>query len=431
MEITLDIVRDILRRSLGKDSFVASFITGVVEDPDCPTACISAEGHLRYGPAFVAQYVETTHDLFCLIMHELMHPLFGHFVHGDGELENLGADLVINAAITHLFAGPSRDGALFRKVYPPQGLGGLLRPGSRMADSRYSRLYGAFYYARKGKDASLSTGETITALKVLAPRAEAKALLLLGSHGKPEQGKAGGKLPAEMLDKLARALQTGLHWHRSRDAGYHEALFDAFIDVLRSHLSFKRLLLELFTTRRKMDRFRTHTMHHRLTVSPIPLRPSKRDLVLLAAGMPPLHYHQRVQSKTFHEEGLAVYLDVSGSVDAYLPEIIGLLQRFRTELLTIFLFSNAVTEVPFATLLKGGVRTTYGTDFDCVARSMLDKGLDKAVVLTDGYASMQPKLQEELRERKVQVLTVLFGGKEDCPEFAPLGDVVLLEDAVA
>ena len=131
---------------------------------------------------------------------------------------------------------------------------------------------------------------------------------------------------------------------------------------------------------------------------------------------------------TTKEHGLVVYLDVSGIVNEHLPKIIGVLSSLKAELTSIFLFSNKVVEVPFKTLLAGRVQTTYGTDFDCIADSILERDFDKAVILTDGYASLDKEKQEEMKKRKVQTLTMLFGGKTDCEEFAPWGDVVQLED---
>jgi hypothetical protein len=95
---------------------------------------------------------------------------------------------------------------------------------------------------------------------------------------------------------------------------------------------------------------------------------------------------------------------------------------------TIFLFSNKVVEIPFARLLSGRVQTTYGTDFDCIADSILERAFDKAVILTDGYAELAAERQAQLKKQKLQALTILFGDKTDCDEFAPFGDVVQLED---
>ena len=90
--------------------------------------------------------------------------------------------------------------------------------------------------------------------------------------------------------------------------------------------------------------------------------------------------------------------------------------------------SGKVVEVPFKTLLAGKVQTTYGTDFDCIAEHALATRLDKAVILTDGYASMTEENQEQLKARAFRALTVLVGGRKDSPEFEALGDVVQLED---
>jgi len=38
---------------------------------------------------------------------------------------------------------------------------------------------------------------------------------------------------------------------------------------------------------------------------------------------------------------------------------------------------------------------------------------------------------EELKRCKLRALTVLFGGKQDCPEFGPFGDVIILEEVTA
>ena len=129
--------------------------------------------------------------------------------------------------------------------------------------------------------------------------------------------------------------------------GYNSFLHDFFIELLRSHMTIKRVLLQDFATRRKLDRFKQSVQQPRVGVSPIPISPSKRDFVLLSAGVPPFHYHNRIQRPSQEEQGLAIYLDVSGSVNAHLPEIIGVLEKLKSDLTTIFLFSKKVIEVPW------------------------------------------------------------------------------------
>ena len=443
MEITLQTVRETLRNAFGRDSFVAAFIKQVNADDACPTAGIDAQGVMRYNPSFIEQYVTSPADLFTVVTHELMHPMFGHFVHGGGQLENIGADMVINATISLLFAQRSGNGGLFKRFYKPIGLEGLLRPGSDMYQSRYARLYTSFYEGTTS--ANLSTGEVIQTLKVLTPRVEIPAITLIGNHEFgdctkrseaktglspqfPQERKPVPAFPSDTLSRIAEDLKHIAQHPGGYGAGYGQGLYDFFLEVLKTHMGLKRALLDRFTTRQKVDRFRRMVTHPRIGVSPIPIRPSKRDFVLLAAGVPPFHYHNHAQREATQERGLAVYLDVSGSVNQHLPEIIGLLRSLKAELKTIYLFSNKVVEVPFRTLLTGHVQTTYGTDFNCIAEHILANRFDKAVILTDGYASMTEENQEQLKARAFRALTVLFGGKTESPELMKLGDVVQLDE---
>ena len=121
---------------------------------------------------------------------------------------------------------------------------------------------------------------------------------------------------------------------------------------------------------------------------------------------------------------------VSGSVNRYLPKIVSLLRCLENELKSIFLFSTEVVEVPFKTLLAGRVQTTYGTDFDCIAEHITGRRFDKAVILTDGFASMNDENQTRLKADGVCTLTVLFGGNDVCPDLAGTGSVVELEDVI-
>ncbi|NUM55785.1 MAG: hypothetical protein HUU46_19260 [Candidatus Hydrogenedentes bacterium] len=434
MRITLELVRTTLRRVLGRDSFVASFITHVDESAICPTACITKDGRLQISPEFVSKHVMSEQDLVCILLHELMHPMFGHFVYGPGELENVGADMVINATITHVFAEASDNGALFRRFYKPRGIEGLLRPGSQMYESRYADLYESFYLPHSHAGDTLSTGEVIQTLKILTPTIQTNAIVLLGGHGKLS-GKDNGTgsldgLSAEVLCDIAGDLKKASKRNRGQRAGINEALYDLFLEVLKGHLSIKRVLLAKFATKQKVDNFKTFGQRIRTATSPIPLNLSKRDLVLLSAGIVPFHFHNHSPAKTTQQQGLAVYLDVSGSVNEHLPRIIGLLQGLKHDLKSIYLFSNKVVEVPFQTLLNGKLQTTYGTDFNCIAASILERGHDKAVILTDGYAALSDDRSKQLQQARTRTLTVLFGGKEDCPEFALTGDVVQLEDIV-
>ena len=125
-----------------------------------------------------------------------------------------------------------------------------------------------------------------------------------------------------------------------------------------------------------------------------------------------------------------MFLDVSGSVNKHIPKIVGILCNMK-EMRSIYLFSNQVIETCFKELVeKGKVNTTYGTDFDCVAHKILEDDFEKAVVITDGMASMNEENSEALKEKHVKILTVLYGGGKSCDTFKPFGPVIQLDESV-
>ena len=422
MKITLELVRQILRELLGFESFTARFITKTVEDKDNPSASITREGTLSYNPEFVKKYVQSKKDLFSLLFHEILHPLFCHFIYGMGKLENVAADAIINAVVSLIYENESDRGNLFRRVYPPEGLAGILRPGSNLEGSPHEGIYEALY-SRGGS--KMTTGELIQTLKILSQGENLEAMMLLGNHYKA--GNKKEKIPKEILQRIALEIRRNLP-RNDNYPGYGKNLLETFLEVVKTNLSLKEVLLQKFFVKRKIDRFKESFQTKRRISSPFPLYPSKRDLTLLASGIYPGYFHNQISKDNFKEKGLAIYLDVSGSVTDYLPQIIGILKGFEKRLERIFLFSNKVVEVSFSSLLQGEIETTYGTDFDCVACSICERNFDKAVVVTDGYASLAKEWKEKLRKQEVNILTILFDGKESCDDLASFGEVVLLEE---
>lgn len=427
MRMTLEIIRAVLRRTFGRESVSASFISRLEDDSSIATACINAQGEVRYNPSFVEAHIRSSADLFSLIMHELMHPLFGHFIYsGRHPLEAIGADMVINAVISVLFADDSNNGALFRCLYPDSGLAGLLRPNSRMHQSRYAGLYWSFY---GDNPRGLCTGEAIQSLKILTPDHDTETMMLLGNH---EEENISGSYTTdrEVLARIAGELRDSVSAQSGVRRRSGRSLENLFIAILKTHMGLKMTLLQRYSTQRKVDRFVCLHNQRGLATSPVPLQPSRREVTLLAADIPLLHYRSPVTRRTMRHRGLAVYLDVSGSVNKHLPRIMGLLQGLRRSITSIFLFSNQVIEVPFDALLAGRVQTTYGTDFDCVAESLMERRLDQAIVLTDGHAELEEVNRHHLIQRHVRLLTILFGGETNCVELAPFGDVLQLDDVV-
>jgi len=341
---------------------------------------------------FVKAKVKSREDVFSLVMHELMHPLFNHYIYSAGALTNIACDAVINASIGRFFPAHSDVGRLFTRCYADRGIEAILRPGCQnVREGRFEGIYTNLYGSHVRQTDRLTTGELIQTLKVLCEPVKVGAILLIGSHGECERKGAspGGdiELPQEILEKLAGEIEKAV---KSSDAaGHGETLFGMLLQILKTHLSMRRKLLKKFLTERAVGKFLEQNRSARRITSPVMLTPSKRDLVLLASGVWPVLFHNRAYSETKSRgRGLAVYLDVSGSVHDDLPRILGVLGNMQSDIEKVFTFSNDIVETSLKALAKGeGIRTTYGTDFDCVVASILERGYPKAVVITDGLAS--------------------------------------------
>lgn len=425
MQIDLRQIRNILKNKLGFNSFISTFIKSVTPKA-VGTACIDKDGNMYYDQKFVEKYITTPEDLFSMIMHELMHPLFAHYRYGGGDIANIACDAIINAAITTLFTYQSNRGALFKKLYKSEGFEILLRPGCDEVINRFSRLYKNLYNPpSKGE---LTTGGVILSLKVLLDTINVRAILLLGNHGASfiDRENTLDKLPADILERIAGEI--GEQISKSKQAGYSDQLSDLIMNVIKSCYTLKKEMLRNFVTRNKVDKFKEFGRRDMRRCSPIPLSPSKGDIVKLAAGLYPMYFHNRFQKETSKDRGIAIYLDVSGSVNEYLPDIIGVLNSFRNEITTIFQFSNKVVETTFKSLLKGEIKTTYGTDFNCIAESILDRDFEKAVVITDGYATLSIESEQKLKDAGIRILTILFDDADSCLDLEPFGPAIKLED---
>ena len=415
--ITLKMIRQMMTRELGADSFVAGIIASVEADPSIQTACINAEGHMKYSPKFVSEQVRTEQDLFCLVFHETLHPAFGHFIYKRDEVSNLACDAIINALISQFYAKASGGGSLFERFYDDYGLESILRPGSRHQNSRYSYLY-QHLYPKWTCSSELSAGEIIQTLKMLVP-AQSSQPTLIGSHGASQ-----GAWKSEVLQGIANEVATHIQENSSCGAGAFSSLRKMIIEIMKAKRSMREELLLNYSTRKRLDGFFCTEHGQRRTTSPFPINPSRRDMVLLSADVWPGFFRNRQPEMKKKREGVAVFLDVSGSVNQVLPEIVGLLVRYRRNIRSVFQFSNAVSEISMEDLMCGHVQTTYGTDFNCIARTILEKEFERAVIITDGYAAMKQTNQTALHEAGVRLLTILFGIHNSGKALEPFGEVM-------
>jgi hypothetical protein len=380
---------------------------------------------LKVNLGFLREHCTTEDHVKAVICHEFLHVLLRH-TEEPRELtpaRHLAFDAVINAIIHRQF-GSAYSSMMARYYADVPGLLRLLRPMSDAERThcnarrgrpmpQWVRAWEGLYEGRLvaddlealaedlSREASepasglLGAGRRIDPFRLDGgPIPEPDAGHLLGNHD--ELGGGDGEL-AEALGQAMREMNGGGIWRdpKSRGVGAHsyEALFTAAdgplwrwkretLAVLRRHLVPDRHS----RTRRDAPR------DYRIPV----LSVSDRRAFLRAQWSPYLPEAAWEGTQTLREGTAQVYLDVSGSMTAEMPLIVGLLAQFPRHIRRPFwAFSDRV--VP-ATILNGQLRavTSGGTSMACVIEHLARTRPAAAVVVTDGY--IEP-LGENLLQR--------------------------------
>jgi hypothetical protein len=163
--------------------------------------------------------------------------------------------------------------------------------------------------------------------------------------------------------------------------------------------------------------------HRRKARSPVPgitgtgVLPNPHDRLI------PARQRLGVQGMLWNQQGVVrarvpetpskahVYLDVSGSMAHVLPHLLGLILPYvRSGQADIFQFSTIVEPMPLDELKIARLRTTGGTDINCVLRHAVEATprIHRALILTDGYTGIpRPDLAQRISAQKIRIHAVL------------------------
>ena len=109
---------------------------------------------------------------------------------------------------------------------------------------------------------------------------------------------------------------------------------------------------------------------------------------MLASGIVPVLWRNQVKDDKKRNQGVAVYVDVSGSMHSILPKVLSVISSLRKNISKVFQFSNKVSEASLEDTSKGKIKSTGGTDFDCIVEHAIKNEYSKIVVISDGYAGI-------------------------------------------
>ena len=364
-------------------------VARVVFTSDVPTLAVTLREDpplLKVNPAFLATHIRTEDDLRALLLHEFLHVLLGHtrlFTRMD-EATNFALDAVINHIVQRELGLVAGD--FFRRFYTPKSdtcpfwllrpeAPGDIRPGRESLVTPIHRLRKGLLEGTVLADDVL---DALASLDLLIP----SGLPLIGSHGTDPEVHPANRA---RLDRLFKELDGDGIFRRPLDHGVGAAPYvgewSAKDPVWQWRIQTARLLRSLL-----VPDPRSRPVSDGLLSYALPVAHAGDRRAALRALWNPLLPEFEWQAERVRPGGLTnVYLDVSGSMDAELTLLTGLLWRLRSWIRTPFqAFSNGVAPAKFVDG-KLVTQTTGGTCFNDVLTHIIDHRPGKSLVITDGY----------------------------------------------
>ena len=352
--------------------------------------------------SFVEEYIGY---LYILLLHEFYHHALAHLWFNnedfDALLLNVAMDTVINLKVNEIKSDPW----FYQQMYPikemkeietlegfvhyilsPTRLKSLDKAHLKVIDKRIVEAIKSIYIFAEASD---FMGVYYILVKLFGEHKPIK-IILLGTHPKP--GEKLGKLPGGIAVRIANHLdkKAGL-------AAGHGINLEEEFQKIKDTPAYKKIL-KLIKPIMKFYEEKQKTI--------APRNIPRRAALYLAAGFFPIFYEQPY-SKTF-ERKATIYLDVSGSITYKVPVLYGIVKNLALyATLKIFLFSNKVVPITIKEIKEGRIRTTYGTDFDCIAESIFQDGSKLNFIITDGYATMEKENMDRLKKLGVKTLGIL------------------------
>jgi len=397
----------------------------VEESRDVPTAAVTCERRpvLKLNPDFLAERCASDEHLFLLVMHELHHVLLGHtrLFPRPTRAHNVAFDTVINALLCARFPSPAHV-SFFLGLYGEEtGALRLLAPpdGAPLEDPALRQLH-ELLYSPSGDVTALEVFERLASALGAEAADATGAGALLGSHGggndddddADDPWGTAGPLDTDVVAAIRRIVEK---WPPPPDARRGRSLSDLLEEkTVAAATPGERVLAAL---RHALDDSATPGPRSAVrrpgpvpAVVPIPTPRDRRAAVARLAGRPPLLFAGEAGTPRARSAGRArVYLDVSGSMDPFLPFLRAALCRLASRIEPrVSLFSTRVASLPVADLARGKVRSTGGTDVACFLEHALATGSRRILVVTDGYVGApEPALAARVRAARLDLRVVL------------------------
>jgi predicted metal-dependent peptidase len=404
------------------------------------TMAIDDFGTLYVAEEYVNKYLKSIDDLKAILMHELFHQVLGDlksmksFKKNDPDLGlkqlavNIAADCRINAFLYYFLEENKLDNTVFDRMYKSikddlevsDFLLELLHKNSSFSNEEKKKkeciplikIHDDLY--SPGVDRQISFQETYHhVLNYLMSEQEKYSKLmavlnehLIGNHKfdpsdpsineklgqDPDEDTDGDDLPEEEDEGNVGDLMSDIvNGKGDKPPGVSKSAYTSILneaqgidDKINLEI-FKRLSFDSLFANTRMNNI---TKVKNLVKMPrVPTKLSKRDYFLLMNGVDPLLWYNPSYTEIKVKRMLPIYLDVSGSMYSCLPEIIKLITNIsESDLEYVWGFSNKVYKHTMKDLKEQRIKSTGGTDFDCIIDHAIQQQYRSIVVITDGYA---------------------------------------------
>lgn len=407
-------------------------LAGVVITPDVPTAAMECKyrPRLLMNPEFIEKHCKRDEHLFLLVMHELWHVMLAHtsLYPRVTPAQNIAFDAIINAGLSRRFdkpayrgffesinppdqfphlllrppvgwpnnpqypddIGPEGTARIMRQLYPPPN---LFRPAMPFYDEILDLIREDMRQKGMLVEMPVLLGDhesddpyKSAFLRDAMGRVTKKWPMNVGDFGPPSKGGNLGNWqidPYSATQELRRAFSSVLRRSLGRDLGEYRRK--------------ERLPIPGITGKGVLPNARDRLFHSRKLLN-------MPTTLWSQSG----HYKARVPERKVRAH---VYLDVSGSMSKILPHLIGLLKPYvHNGLANVYQFSTEVEALTLKDLKKGLIKSTGGTQINCVTAHMLEHRdtVKRALILTDGYTG-KPHYQDmqKFKEDNTKIHVVL------------------------
>lgn len=416
-------VISILQKRFGPHAFIStSFIQRVKKStegmPQVDTLAVDPDGTLWWNEEFFYKHVNTPRKLEEALFHELLHHVLGDFTRSKEYLANFFADIVINSIVGRTLGHCDLMQSFYKgQVLPIEG---MLRPGSTIrADAKkfqamYNLIWGFWnpnnqaktYQSTANADMNgdfNSIQELLDIGRIMLTRYQSARPQLIGGHGhEGEQSVGQGGSGTERTDagfdeemssearaRVGEEIADYLE-QNCTSAGYGDKVFEMVIKTIRANATLISRMLEEFAIDNELSSIKRY-FNVRIQKRAVYPRNgiSRRDAALLGAGVMPVFWQTDRIRQRQQKRGVAIYVDVSGSVYGELPRVCGLIHAMRRDVDQVYEFSNIVLKTSTRELGAGIIKTSGGTDYDCIVEHAVQAGHKKIIVITDGYAGLR------------------------------------------